>query len=223
LTMDGGVWAGFLGTAILLTLMPGPDILFVAAQSASVGRKAGSAVALGLCTGLLVHITAASLGVSAAVYRSHTVFLIVKGLGAAYLFYLAWQALRSVRASAAADSRQEDAAGTTAESGEKALRFGQLYRRGIWMCVLNPKVSLFFVALLPQFVREEAGAVSVQMALLGATFLAQALIIFHIVAISVASIGGRWLHSSTARRRTAHIQALIYACIGAQLLLSQLG
>ncbi|WP_276353984.1 LysE family translocator [Cohnella caldifontis] len=220
--MDGGTWAGFLGTAILLTLMPGPDILFVAAQSASVGRKAGSAVALGLCTGLFVHIAAASLGVSAAVYRSHAAFLTVKWLGAVYLFYLAWQAWQSSRKPKdAAGEQSEDRAGNETEAG-RMLRFGQLYRRGIWMNVLNPKVSLFFVALLPQFVTAEGGAVPLQMAMLGATFLVQALIIFHAVAFAAGSMGRKWIRGVAAHRRTAQVQAIIYALIGARLLVPHL-
>jgi threonine/homoserine/homoserine lactone efflux protein len=86
--MDFTLIMSFLGVAILLTLMPGPDILFVIAQSISQDKKAGIATALGLCSGLIVHITAATLGISAIIYQSALAFTVVKYTGAAYLLYL---------------------------------------------------------------------------------------------------------------------------------------
>ena len=85
----------FLGAAIILTIMPGPDNLFVLAQSITQDKKAGIATSLGLCTGLLVHIAAAVLGISAIIYQSTVIFSIVKFAGAAYLLYLAWQSFRA--------------------------------------------------------------------------------------------------------------------------------
>lgn len=85
----------FLGAAIILTIMPGPDNLFVLAQSITQDKKAGIATSLGLCTGLLVHISAAVLGISAIIYQSTIIFSIVKFAGAAYLLYLAWQSFRA--------------------------------------------------------------------------------------------------------------------------------
>lgn len=228
--MDGGTWAAFLGAAVLLTLMPGPDILFVAAQSMNGSRKSGSAVALGLCTGLLAHISAAALGVSAVVYRSETAFQIVKWLGAAYLFYLAWQAWKSSRKSDGAppsspggpDEGNVSGNGSGNSPGNgPGKTFGQLYRRGILMNVLNPKVSLFFIAFLPQFVVPDGAAVPLQMVLLGATFLAQALIIFHAVAFAAGKLGSQLIRGAAAGRRAALIEAVIYAVLGAQLLLQQ--
>src|SRR5690606_37812338 len=94
-TMDITVVVSFLFTAIVLTLMPGPDILFVIAQSISQHSRAGIMTALGLCTGLTVHISAAALGISALIYQSALAFTIVKFAGAAYLLYLAWQSFRA--------------------------------------------------------------------------------------------------------------------------------
>jgi len=217
--MDLGVWLAFFGAALLLAVMPGPDILFVAAQSATVSRMEGAAVALGLCTGLLGHITAAALGVSAVVYSHEAAFTAVKWLGAAYLFYLAYQAVRSaVRKSSASADEPEG------ENGDGAVRqpssFGRMYRRGILMNLLNPKVSLFFVALLPQFVIKDGFPVPVQMILLGLTFLAASLIVFLTVAFTAGSIGRRWIRGAARHRATAWVQAVIYAGLGAQLLLA---
>ncbi len=168
--MGIGTIFSFLGVAVLLTLAPGPDILFVIAQSLSQGKQAGIATALGLCTGLLVHISAATLGVSAVIYQSALAFAIVKYAGAAYLLYLAWQAFRE-KDSSLAFGRQ------------KPMAYASLYKKGIVMNVLNPKVSLFFLALLPQFVDPSEGRVPQQMLLLGAVFLAQALAVFTLVSI----------------------------------------
>ena len=89
--MDISTIFAFLGAAMILTIMPGPDNLFVLAQSITQDKKAGIATSLGLCTGLLVHISAAVLGISAIIYQSTIIFTIVKFAGAAYLLYLAWQ------------------------------------------------------------------------------------------------------------------------------------
>jgi len=205
--MDLTLTLSFLGAAILLTLAPGPDILFVIAQSISQNSKAGIATACGLCTGLLVHITAAVLGVSAVIYASATAFAVVKYAGAAYLLYLAWQAFR-------------DKSSEIGLTGKPHASYGALYRRGILMNVLNPKVSLFFIALLPQFVDRSAGHVSLQMLGLGVIFLVQALIIFILVSL-FANRFGQWLmRSKTIARKINVLQGLLFTAIALQIAFS---
>lgn len=219
--MDLGVWLAFFGAALLLAVMPGPDILFVAAQSATVSRRDGAAVALGLCTGLFGHITAAALGVSAVVYSHEAAFIAVKWLGAAYLFYLAFLAVRSaVRPPSGEDDGEDAGNGDGAVASRQPGSFGRMYRRGILMNLLNPKVSLFFVALLPQFVIKDGFPVPVQMILLGLTFLAASLIVFLTVAFTAGSIGRKFIRGAARHRATAWVQAVIYAGLGAQLILS---
>ncbi|KHE72243.1 LysE family translocator, partial [Halobacillus sp. BBL2006] len=92
--MEISLLLSFLGVAVALTLLPGPDLLFVMTQSVIQNKWAGIFTALGLCTGLLIHITAATIGISAILYQSSVVFSIIKYAGAAYLFYLAWQAFK---------------------------------------------------------------------------------------------------------------------------------
>jgi len=206
--MDLTLTLSFLGAAILLTLAPGPDILFVIAQSISQNSKAGIATACGLCTGLLVHITAAVLGVSAVIYASATAFAVVKYAGAAYLLYLAWQAFR-------------DKSSEIGLTGKPHASYGALYRRGILMNVLNPKVSLFFIALLPQFVDRSAGHVSLQMLGLGVIFLVQALIIFILVSL-FANRFGQWLmRSKTIARKINVLQGLLFTAIALQIAFSK--
>lgn len=148
----------FIAASAALTLLPGPDILFVLTQSISQGKKAGVATASGLCTGVLVHTTAAALGISALIYESALAFEIVKYAGAAYLLYLAWRALKeSEELISSAPVREADAFA--------------LYRRGIFMNVLNPKVAIFFLAFLPQFVNIDSGNVPMQMIFMGIIFM----------------------------------------------------
>lgn len=201
--MDITLLLSFLGVAVALTLMPGPDILFVTAQSITQGKYAGIATALGLCTGLLVHITAATIGVSAIIYQSSLAFSIVKYAGAAYLLYLAYQALKEK--------------GVALSANATKLAYRSLYRKGIFMNILNPKVSLFFLALLPQFVSQSGAKVPVQMAVLGFVFLLQALLIFTIVSIFSAKLQ-QYLQKSSVFTNYLHIiKASIYALISFQI------
>lgn len=161
----------FLGVAIVLTLMPGPDNLFVLAQSISNGKNAGISTALGLCTGLIVHITAATIGITAIIYQSSLAFHLVKYAGAAYLLFLAYKSFR------------EKSSSFDLKNGSQ-LNYKSLYKKGIIMNLLNPKVSLFFLAFLPQFVNYESGDASIQMLVYGVIFLIQALILFTLLSIS---------------------------------------
>jgi threonine/homoserine/homoserine lactone efflux protein len=213
--MDTGTWLGFLGASVVLTLMPGPDILFVIAQSVAGSGKDGSAIALGLCSGLLVHISAAALGISAVVYGLPYALPIVKAAGAFYLFYLAWLSVQPPRLPAQeADAEWPHPLGATS--------FGRLYRRGILMNLLNPKVSLFFIAFLPSFVTNGAGPVPLQMFLLGGLFLLQALVIFHLVALFADRLGRRLSHGRKNGSRWLRIlQGLLYTGLAILLLLEK--
>ncbi|MEO4053898.1 LysE family translocator [Solibacillus sp. CAU 1738] len=197
----------FLGTAILLTIMPGPDILFVTAQSISQNAKAGISTALGLCTGLLVHITAAVVGISAIIYSSATIFTIVKFAGAGYLLYLAFSAFLSHS--------------NSIQLGYKPVRaYKKLYQKGIVMNILNPKVSLFFLALLPQFVQGTEN-VPMQMLVLGLLFLVQAFIIFSCVSLLAGSIGRVLTKNKYIAKHLNKIEGTIYAVIGVSIAFSE--
>ncbi|MFC0298280.1 LysE family translocator [Geobacillus jurassicus] len=206
--MDIETIFSFFGVAVLLTLAPGPDILFVIAQSLSQGKWAGISTALGLCTGLVVHISAATLGVSAVIYQSALAFAAVKYAGAAYLLYLAWQAFNEKNADLAF-GRQEP------------MAYFSLYKKGILMNVLNPKVSLFFLALLPQFVNQHAGHVPRQMLLLGAIFLVQALIIFTLVSIGAEKLRHLLLSNKRIAERINWLKGALFALIGIQIAFSE--
>jgi len=198
----------FLAVSVLLTLAPGPDILFVIAQSISHGRKAGIATALGLASGILAHTTAAALGITAILYNSAFAFQLVKYAGALYLLYLAYQAVREGGSPLAASAPQK----------QSALR---LYRTGILMNVLNPKVSLFFLAFLPQFIKPGTGDEPLQMMILGLVFLVQTIILFSTVAIFAGILGQRLLGRASVGQYVNYGKALLYAVIGIRIALAE--
>lgn len=197
----------FIAASVALTLLPGPDILFVLTQSISQGRKAGIATATGLCTGVLFHTTAAALGISALVYKSALAFEIVKYAGAAYLLYLAWHALK--------ESEELISSIPVREANAVAL-----YRRGIFMNVLNPKVALFFLAFLPQFINTGSGNIPVQMIFLGVIFMVQAWLIFSAISVFAGTVGEKIIQKPGISRYINWGKAGIFAFIGIKLALS---
>lgn len=174
--------ATFFMASVLLGLAPGPDNLFVLTQSALRGRTAGFLVTLGLCTGLVVHTTAVAFGVAVIFQTSAVAFTALKLFGAGYLLYLAWHAFRASSEKISAEKHH----GTTR---------GRLYRRGIVMNVTNPKVSIFFLAFLPQFADPARGSLTLQMLLLGGVFIVSTILVFGCIALLAGSIG-QWLNRS---------------------------
>lgn len=206
--MDLSLMLSFLAISVLLTLAPGPDILFVIAQSMSNGRKAGILTALGLASGVIVHTLAAALGISAVLYSSAFAFQIIKYAGAFYLLYLAWQAVR------------EGASPLTSAASSKLSGF-QLYRTGILMNVLNPKVSLFFLAFLPQFITPGTGTAPVQMMVLGILFMLQAIVLFSAVALFAGLFGQKLFGQPSVGKYVNYGKAVLYAAIGIRLAFSE--
>jgi len=146
----------FIASGILLNLTPGPDVLYILSQGARRGARAGSAAALGIVTGCCVHITAAALGVSALIAASSTAFSVLKWLGAAYLAYVGWTMLRTRRAISSVATSQEDNSSTGLNSGFFQNSLKSIFINGFWTNTLNPKVALFFLAFVPQFIDPQA-------------------------------------------------------------------
>lgn len=201
------VLATYFIACVVLAVAPGPDNIFVLTQSALRGRKAGILIVLGLCTGLLVHTTGVSLGVAVIFQTSELAFTLLKLAGAAYLIYLAWGAFR---------------AGATEIAGEKsALSEAQLFRRGIIMNVTNPKVTIFFLAFLPQFANPARGSLSLQMMILGAVFIVSAILVFGAIALMAGTLG-EWLkRSERAQKIMNRIAGVIFLGLAARLLLAE--
>lgn len=202
------VLAVFFVAAVALGLAPGPDNIFVLTQSALHGRSAGLIVVLGLCTGLLVHTTAVAVGVAALFAASATAFTVLKLLGAAYLVYLAWQALK---------------AGKAAVSGEAHGQPGgwQLYRRGIVMNITNPKVAIFFLAFLPQFADPGRGALAPQLLVLGAVFILATILVFGAVAWAAGSLGDWLKRSAKAQVILNQLAAVVFVGLAVRLVAAQ--
>jgi threonine/homoserine/homoserine lactone efflux protein len=198
----------FFTTSILLALSPGPDNLFVMTQAAQQGRKAGLLVTLGLCTGLLFHTAAVTLGLAALFTASATAFTVLKCIGAAYLLYLAWGAFR--------------AGSTTGETGAAAhLKPIMLYRRGIIMNITNPKVSIFFLAFLPQFTDPTRGSLPTQLLLLGGIFIIATIIVFGAISILAGVFGEQFRKSAFARKLLNRAAGIIFAGLAVKLALAQ--
>lgn len=172
--MEVGLVLSFLGASILLSLMPGPDNIFVLTESLTKGRRNGIAISIGLCIGVLIHTIAAATGLSIIVQKSALAFSIIKYLGAAYLFYLAYQAFKEEQPMLNFKSNKNE------DVDEKLT---PLIKKGFLMNVLNPKVSLFFIAFLPQFITTNGMNITFQMIILGLIFMIQALIVFCSIAI----------------------------------------
>jgi len=178
--------AFFLASA-LLAIAPGPDNVFVLTQSALHGKLSGLVVVFGLCTGLLFHTTAVAFGVAVIFQASTLAFTLLKVIGAGYLVYLAWQIFRASPEQISMQSDQQKSLGT-------------LYRRGIIMNLTNPKVSIFFLAFLPQFADPVRGPISLQMIALGGTFIIATILVFGAIALIGGTLG-EWLnHSERAQR-----------------------
>ena len=149
----------FFGVAVILALTPGPDNIFVLLQSAQRGWRAGLAVVVGLCAGILVHTAAVALGLAALFAASAVAFTVLKFCGAAYLAYLAWGALRAPAAVASQDNGPTPAA--------SPVSLWRMAGRGVVMNLTNPKVLVFFLAFLPQFADPALGGVAPQLMVLG--------------------------------------------------------
>jgi len=201
------VFVPYFIACVILAIVPGPDNIFVLTQSALRGRKAGILIVLGLCAGLLVHTTGVSLGVAVIFQTSERAFTLLKLAGAAYLIYLAWGALR---------------AGATAIEGEKStLTDAQLFRRGVIMNITNPKVTIFFLAFLPQFADPARGPISVQMMILGGVFILSAILVFGAIALAAGTLG-EWLkRSERAQKIMNRVAGVVFLGLAAKLLLSE--
>jgi threonine/homoserine/homoserine lactone efflux protein len=191
----------FLAASALLTVAPGPDIVTVLTRGVSQGRKAGIAAALGFATGCLFHTALAALGVAALIRSSEWAFNAVRWAGAAYLVWIGIQALR------------HRAAFSLAGTGD-ARALMAVYRQSVIGNALNPKVTLFFLSFLPQFVDAGAGSVAGQMAFLGLVFMAQTVAIFGAVALFSGWIGERLKARPALGERLNIFAGLTFIAIG---------
>ena len=172
---------GFVAAALVVLLIPGPGVLYIVARSLSQGQRAGLASVLGLSVGALVHVTAATMGLSAILLTSATAFSVVKALGAGYLIYLGIRTLLARHSPGGVDA-----------CDSRSLH--RLFTDGVVVSVFNPKMAVFFLAFLPQFVEPLRGPVPQQVLLLGLLYVALALFTDSAYAFLAGRLRG-WLGS----------------------------
>ena len=200
---------GFLAAAMLITLFPGPDNLMVLGVGVSRGRAQGVAFGLGCALGCLSHTLLATLGVSALIAASPIAFSALKIGGGLYLFWLGIQALRS--------SGRVNVAKTSAPN--ESLR--RLFAKGMFANSINPKVILFFLSFLPQFVVAERGQVAWQTAQFGLLFTVQAALLFGLLGFFSGTVG-QWINRNAgAGRWLDRIAGTIFVALGVRLIVSR--
>ena len=209
--MESTTFAYFLTASILLTLAPGPDILYLLTKSLSDGAKSGIILACGLVSGIVFHTTLVMVGVAALIKSSATAMLLLKIFGAAYLLFLAFGAFKSARAGKKILGSREQ--------GIRNRGKAALYKRGVLMNVLNPKVLLFFLAFLPQFVDVSKDGASLTILFLGVVFAAQALIIFSIVALFAGRLRTLLLRKKNIGQLLNFVEAVVLTLIALTLIL----
>lgn len=200
----------FCAAAFALIITPGPNQIYIIARSTSQGRRTGFLSVLGVESGTLVHVVAASLGLSALLASSALAFSLVKYAGAAYLIYLGIRTWRSH-------------ADTSEQTAPEPASGARVFAQGMLTNVLNPKVALFFLAFLPQFVNVSRGHVAEQMLILGIVFTVMGLGVDLVVAL-LASSAGDWLRRKPgARRMQKWVTGGVYISLGLGTALSGSG
>jgi threonine/homoserine/homoserine lactone efflux protein len=169
----------FVAAALVVLLIPGPGVMYVVARSVSQGRRAGLVSVLGLSAGALVHVAAAAAGISALLLASATAFGMIRILGAGYLIYLGVRTLFARQITARLPA-----------GAPRSLR--RLFAQGVMVSILNPKVAVFFLAFLPQFVEPNRGPVPQQVLMLGLIYIALALSTDSVYATLAGSVS-QWL------------------------------
>ena len=199
----------FFGVAVILALTPGPDNIFVLLQSAQRGWRAGLAVVVGLCAGILVHTAAVALGLAALFAASAVAFTVLKFCGAAYLAYLAWGALRAPAAVASQDDGPTPAA--------SPVSLWRMAGRGVVMNLTNPKVLVFFLAFLPQFADPALGGVAPQLMVLGMVFMLATLLVFGAIACFSGGFGALLQRSARAQTVLNRVAGLVFLGLALRL------
>jgi threonine/homoserine/homoserine lactone efflux protein len=200
--------AQFLLTAFVVVLAPGTGVLYTLALGLGQGRRAALWAALGCTFGIVPHLAAATLGLAAILHTSAILFTIVKFAGVAYLLFLAWQALSSGGALAIDANR----------APESGLRIA---RRGALINILNPKLSSFFLALLPPFLSGNPASATLEMTLLGVIFMAMTFAVFVLYGLFAAQARAWVLGSETVMRWLNRSFAALFAALAGRLALER--
>lgn len=197
----------FLGASCVLIVAPGPDNLFVLSQGIAHGKRSAIVTALGMASGISVHTTAAACGISMLLYSSTAAFNLVRYAGAAYLFFLAWQSFKN----------QPKSQILTTENGNTFA----LFKKGFIMDVLNPKVTMFFLAFLPQFVSPTASHFALRIWLLGLLFMLQVAFILSLIGYFSGNVGRYIQERSGMIKPLRWLTTGVYTALGVRLALAE--
>ncbi|AXH11129.1 LysE family translocator [Halarcobacter bivalviorum] len=198
----------FIIASFLLCLAPGPDNIYVLTQGMTKSKKAAIVTTLGLCSGIIIHTSAAAFGISVIFQTSELAFNLVKYIGAAYLLYIAYQAFR----------HRDDKLDLTAQNSSNELK--KLYIKGFFMNVLNPKVSIFFLAFLPQFVNPELGNIPMQMIILGLVFMALTVVVFSSIGIAGNMLSSKLMENPSISKILNILTSFVLGALAVKLALS---
>lgn len=199
----------FIAASFLLCLAPGPDNIYVLTQGMTKSKKAAVITTLGLTTGIIVHTTAAAFGISVIFQTSEIAFNIVKYVGTAYLLYIAYQAFKY----------RNEPLDLTVQNSSSELK--KLYVKGFFMNVLNPKVSIFFLAFLPQFVTPANGNVPMQMITLGLIFMALTVVVFSSIGVAGNMLSSKLLEKPSIVKYMNILTSFVLGGLAVKLALSE--
>ncbi len=205
--MNFEILISFLLASMVLTISPGPDNIYVLMQSLVNGKKYGLATVLGLVSGILIHTSLVAFGVSAAIKESEYLFLGIKLLGTGYLFYLAFRVFQS----------EGNIDLSSARIPKKST--WSLYKQGFLMNVLNPKVTIFFLAFFPGFIFSETTPMVIQFYILGGIFMLQALLIFGTIALLAGKLSEMIKKNKNVGQVLKWMQVIVFIGIGIYVLL----
>jgi threonine/homoserine/homoserine lactone efflux protein len=195
----------FIAASFLLCLVPGPDNIYVLTQGMTKSKKAAIVTTLGLTTGLIIHTSAAALGISVIFQTSEIAFDIVKYIGAAYLIYIAYQTFK----------HRNEALDLSVQNSSGELK--KLYMKGFIMNILNPKVSIFFLAFLPQFVNTQSGNIPMQMIILGVIFMIITVVVFSSIGVAANMLSSKLLEKPNIVKYMNLLTSFVLVSLGLKL------
>ena len=201
----------FIVSGLLLNVTPGPDSLFIMARSATQGWRAGFVACWGIGSGVFVHVFAAALGLSALLATSATAFTVVKVVGAAYLVAIGIGMLRQRTAAAAA---------AVTDAAPRVIAYRDIFRQGFLTNVLNPKVALFFLAFVPQFIAPDAHSKPLAFIVLGVIFDVNGMLWCHSLALFTAFASRRLNVGAAVGRWLNRTMGAVFVALGARLALA---
>lgn len=199
----------FAGAALLMVLTPGPNMIYLVSRSICQGRSAGVISLFGVIAGFIVHMLAAAVGLTAVFLAVPLAYEVLKWVGAVYLLWLAWQAVRP-GARSPFEPRE-----LPPDSSRK------LFAMGFLTNLFNPKVAMFYLAIFPQFIVPERDSIFVQSIILGATQISVSFTINLLIALSAASIASWFAHNSVWLAIQRYVMGFVLAALAVRLALEQ--